>query len=153
MRKKGYKISGSAIKDGLNKAFWPGRMEFIRNNILLDCAHNPHGINVLVNEIKKLNYNRLILVFGVSSDKDYTKMIKSIAPLADEIILTRTMLERGLEPGLLVEIIKNKKVIIIKSVKNAVKTAMNKAKKNDLILITGSIFVVGESRGFLGKIY
>ena len=157
------------IKKGLKNVKWHGRFEFI-GNILVDCAHNPSGFKVLVKELKSLKikkhlkiskkkfsvsqksrsnfsgcYKKLILVIGILNDKDIKKIIKIIEPFADKIILTKAKTPRAEEPIIIKKFIKNKnKIRIIKNVKNAVKYAEKIAEKEDLILVTGSCFVVGE---------
>lgn len=131
------------IIDGLLKVKWPGRFEFLENNLLIDCAHNPDGINVLVKEVKKLKYNRLILVIGVSSDKDYKLMLDEIIPMADKVIITKYHDERALDPKKIAKYC-YKESEIIDNVNDAIKKAKSIADKQDLILVAGSIYLIGE---------
>jgi len=145
------KIDEKNIKNGLKKVKWAGRFEFINKNTLVDCAHNPAAFKVLVNELKllkfKKNYKRLILVIGILNDKDIKKMIKIIEPFSDKIILTKPKTPRAEEPLKIKKFIKNKNKIkkINKDVKKAVEYAEKIVEKSDLILVTGSCFVVGET--------
>ncbi len=136
------KIDENNIKKGLLNAKWPGRFQFLEKNILVDCAHNPHGFRVLANELKNLNYKKLIVVLGFSNDKDIKAISKIINPLADKIILTKSGNERAAEPETIKQYFKNS--LIIKNPKKALTYAKKIAAKNDLILIAGSIFLAGE---------
>ena len=124
-------------------AKWPGRFQFIGKNILVDCAHNPHGFRVLAEELGNFNYKRLIAVLGFSNDKDIKSMANTILPMANKIILTKSSNERAAE----LETIKkyfDKNPIIIKNPKKAFEYAKKVAGEKDLVLIAGSIFLVGE---------
>jgi len=139
------KIKKENIKNGLKSVKWPGRFEFLKKNILVDCAHNPAALKVLVKELKILKIKKLILVIGILNDKDIKKMVNLIEPYSHKIILTKPETPRAEEPLKIKKFIKNKnKTEIIKNVKKAVKFAEKIAGKDDLILITGSCFVVGE---------
>ena len=142
-------INKDVILRGLKKAYWPGRFEFMDGNILLDCAHNPDGIKALVKSIRKLDYKNLIVVIGVMKDKDINSIAKKIEKLNPMVIATKASVSRSREPE---EIsVCFKKVDIIPDLKNAIEYAVKKAVKQDLIVITGSIFVVGEAYPFLTK--
>jgi len=137
------------ILKGLEKARWPGRLEVVKKNplVILDCAHNPHGMQTLTDFIKELRYNRMILVLGISSDKDIPEMIKMIAPFSNRLIITQAK-HRGAEPKILEKEAKKyaKDIVAMKDVRKAVKEALKSAKKGDAIIITGSIFTVSEAR-------
>jgi len=141
-----YKLGIDSIKSGLLKANWPGRFEFIGKNILVDCAHNPAGAKVLKNELLSIkdNYNHIILVVGILSDKDIKPMLDELVPLADKIIITRPKTSRAEEPENIAKFI-NREYIIIDDVKEAVKKAKSIAKEKDLIVVSGSIYVIGEA--------
>lgn len=137
------KIANDKIKDGLMKAEWHGRFEFIEKNVLVDCAHNPAAFLELKKEIEKLDFKRLILVIGILSDKDIKRMIEIIEPLADIIIITKPDIKRASEPKEMAKYIK-KEHKLIEDVKEAFDYAKKTAEKDDLVLVTGSIYVVGE---------
>jgi len=145
---KEFKINDDAIKSGLNKVIWPGRLELV-NNILFDVAHNVDGIKTLKKALKSFNYKKLILVIGISEDKDIKKMLSVITPLADEIIVTKAKW-RGAETKVLKNYIKSA-VIEKQKVSDAIKHAISLADKDDLICMTGSIFSVGEAKKYLSK--
>jgi dihydrofolate synthase/folylpolyglutamate synthase len=162
------KINNKDIINGLKKVYWPGRFEFLKTNLLVDCAHNPNSIKVLVTEINRLlryninynllkinnndyinnNFKKIILILGILDDKDYKTMIKELMKIRNikRIIITKANSKRALNPLILAEEIKkyNKYFLIIDKVKRAFRYALNTATKDDLILVTGSIYVIGE---------
>ena len=87
-------------------------------------------------------------MFGVSQDKDIKGMVKQLLPLAHKIILTRADNPRAAIPERLKEYFsaKGKEIFITAGLKEAKKIALRVASKEDLILVTGSLFVVGEFR-------
>ena len=103
---------------------------------------NPDGFNTLFKEIKKIKHKKLILVVGFSKDKDVKNISKLINKNADTVILTESKNDRSLKSN---EVKKYfKETIIIKNPNNALKYAKKIKEKDDLILVAGSIYVVGE---------
>ena len=144
----GFDLKSSAIRQGLYNTVWPGRCELVQRNplIILDGAQNQASADVLKRAIKdNFGYRKLILVLGISSDKDISGICKILSPLADEIILTRAATPRAADPKELAGYFK-RKLHLTFSVKEAKLLAESLAGKKDLILVTGSLFVVGEFR-------
>lgn len=141
-------IKKSIIKKGLLKTDWHGRLEFISKNILVDCAHNLDAIRALKKEILKLKYKRLFLITGFLEDKDYKGILKQLVPLSERIILTKPQIPRALDPASIAKHIQENyknNYIIMGDVKKALNYSKKIANNNDLILITGSIYIVGEA--------
>ena len=141
------KINKNNINNGLRKAKWPARFQFIKKNIIIDTAHNEDGFRVLFNELKSLKYKKLIMVVGFSKDKN----IKTISKIINsniknkKIILIQANNERALTIKDAIPYFKDMRNLkIINSSKEALNYAKKIAKKDDLILITGSIYLVGE---------
>jgi dihydrofolate synthase/folylpolyglutamate synthase len=148
----GFKFKTDAIRRGFANAVWPGRCEVIRRDplIILDGAQNLASAQVLKSAIRENfsaegKYRKLILVLGISDDKDIAGICKTLNPLADEVILTRAKTSRAADPRKLAACFK-RKLYLTQSVKEAKLLAGSLAKKEDLILVTGSLFVVGEFR-------
>ncbi len=147
------KIQQEHIRAGLEKAIWPGRLEIAQNSplVLLDGAQNLVSAEALKIAIKKyFSYQRLILVFGVSQDKDIKAISKVLFGIADEIILTKSQSPRAQAPEV-IQKITDKPSKLTDNVRDAVEFAKSIAQPQDLILITGSLFVVGEARQALNK--
>lgn len=140
---KKIKINKKNIIDGLKNAKWPGRFQFISKNILIDSAHNPRGFEILVKELKNLKYQRLILVVGFSDDKDIKTISRIIGSSANKVIITKSDSIKAEKPKIIKRYF-NKNALIIETPKEALKYAKKIASKDDLVLVAGSIFLVGE---------
>lgn len=143
--KKEYQITDEAIKNGLQRVYWPGRFEFIERNILVDCAHNPAGISALSKEIRKIRkkYEKIISVVGILKDKDKKTMVEEISSFSDYIIFTKPETTRAAQPEELASHT-NMRNEIVYDVKKALKKAKRLANPLDLIVVAGSIYTVGE---------
>ena len=148
------KINQKQIIDGIKKTKWPGRLQFISKNILVDVAHNPAGFEVLKKElliIKTKKYIRnFIFVVGIQNNKDISAMLKIIIPIVSKIIFTKSRNEKAAKPSNLLNIFnrinKNKsiKTKIIQNPKKALNYAKKIADKRDLVVVTGSIYMAGD---------
>ncbi len=148
---QGVKISDAAIYAGLREARWPGRLETISKDpwIMVDGAHNPHAARVLQQVLKDdLDYRRLILVIGILQDKDIPAIVLPLLSCTDRLILTRPEYYRGTDPEVLAEKIRQPglDVTVTGSVRDAVDAARALYAPGDLILVTGSLYTVGEAR-------
>ena len=135
------------ILSGIKKAFWPGRFEFIKKNVLLDCAHNPDGVKALINSLKALKYKKLTMIISIMKDKDCASMCEKLSKLDASFILTKTSVSRAAEPKELAKYFSDP--LIIPDIKQAIAHAKSIAKRKDLILITGSIYFIGEVYGLV----
>jgi dihydrofolate synthase/folylpolyglutamate synthase len=153
----GIRISVDTIKKGLYATKWPGRCEVISRNplILLDGAQNVASAQALKKAVKEnFEYKKLILVLGISQDKDIAGICKEICPLADVIILTQADNPRAAKVDDIEKIINlcamryTPWIVKTRNIKEAKIEALTIAKNKDLILVTGSLFVVGEAREF-----
>jgi len=147
----GFPIPPQALKRGLLSGHWPGRMELFRGRpaILLDGAHNPHSITALCRNLKKLFPNkRKILVFGTSRDKRSDRMIPALEKIFDTCILTRSGTTRAKEVGTLLYEARGhfREIIPMDSSKKALALAREIARPDDLIVVTGSFYLIGELR-------
>ena len=167
LKEKGYRINEKAIRQGLKDVQWPGRLEVMRKKplVILDGAHNPAAMKMLKESIggrgesaaggarPYFHYKRMILILGIMGDKDLRQIIKEIVPFAYKVILTRPHLDRSAPPALLQKHAQRwcADIECIDDVKEAVSAALSQAGKDDLVLITGSLFTVGEAQEFLDK--
>lgn len=156
LKKDGWRMTESAVRHGLKQVRWPGRLDLIQSHpkLLLDSAHNPLGAGRLARAIKTIfTYHRLILIFGVLADKNYTAMFGRLAPLADKVILTRPPGDRALPPQKLKQsaVCKDRPCMVESDIGKAMKLALNQSGPNDMICGTGSIYFVGELLKILQK--
>jgi len=150
----GFTLNESAVRKGLATVQWPGRLELVlrpgRPLILLDGAHNPAGVSTLVAYLGThfLDKKR-ILLFGVMKDKAFGEMISELLPLADHTILTRPKVERAALPDEVARYAPG--ALVTSSVKEALAEALKIARGDDLLIITGSFYTVGEARKLLDE--
>jgi dihydrofolate synthase/folylpolyglutamate synthase len=152
----GVYITDSDILDGIKAATLPGRMEIISTEplILLDGAHNPAGMSMLVTALQEdFSYHRLVVVLGVLRDKDLKTMLSTIVSISDVIIVTKSGNPRAADSLVLKEMITtidvDKTVVVKDSIPRAIDYAKRITKQKDLICVTGSLFTVGEARGYI----
>jgi len=133
--------------DGIKDARWPGRLEHVSPNpdIILDGAHNPAGARALVHYLERFYRGRKIwLVYGAMRDKAIEEVAGVLFPIAQELVLTAPDTSRALRPEALAEFAGRGHTE--PNVKAAVNYARTHASEEDVIVITGSLFIVGEAR-------
>lgn len=146
----GIKVGIDSIKRGLFNTIWPGRCEVLKCDpcVIIDGAQNIASARALKETIKDnfsgRRYKKLILVLGISSDKDIKGICSEFHDLADKIILTRAQSIRAADPKVLAKYFNDKERYITNGVSQAKSLSMRLATKDDLILVTGSLFVIGE---------
>ncbi|WP_299978779.1 folylpolyglutamate synthase/dihydrofolate synthase family protein [Desulfobacula sp.] len=147
-----YHLNETLVKEGLALARWPGRLEHVMEKplVILDGAHNLQAAKVLGKHLSStLKDRKLTLVIGILDDKPYEKMLKSLVPCAQNIIITKAKIDRSLEPSVLKEAAQRftqSPVTIIEDVKEAVTHAIDTSKAEDAICIAGSLYVAGEAK-------
>ena len=151
--RRGFQISEEAIRAGLAEARWPGRFEVLSRDPLLivDGAHNPNGVEALVETIRAYFPNQKInFVMGVMRDKDYHTMLRLIAPYAARFITELPDTKRALDPEALKAEIRtyfDGHVETAESVTAAVQRAMEIAEQTGTItLCFGSLYQVADIR-------
>lgn len=150
-------ISIDNITKSIKSVIWKGRLEVLSNNpyVVIDGAHNIQGIQTLSKNIKKyFEYDNLYLILGILADKDVEEMIKVITPMAKKVYaVTPNSIRAELAEDLKKEIIKyNENCQAYDDYKEAYLTALNDADENDLILASGSLYMVGDMRKIINKI-
>ncbi|MFC1548913.1 bifunctional folylpolyglutamate synthase/dihydrofolate synthase [Candidatus Omnitrophota bacterium] len=146
------KIDVDNFKRGIERAFIPGRMEILSRDpvILIDGAQNGESASRLKYSVEQIfKYDKLILLLGLARDKDIKNVCQELAPLASEIVLTRASVSRSADPLLIRGYLAGEKAKITSDVKEGLGVALKLAGKNDLILATGSFYVIGEVRELL----
>ena len=137
-------ISHSEIRKGIATARWPGRLD-LRSNVLYDCAHNPDGIHVLTNELRRMRLaHPLVCVFGVLQDKNWNAMLDLLSPQVDCFIFTKPESKRALSPQKLVNTYKPTVPFIIAEDPKAALQQAKRLAKNGTVLVAGSIYLVGQ---------
>ena len=141
-------IDEKVIRNGLKNVDWPGRLQVIQKEpyVVLDGAQNVASINAVLSSIKEIfEYKRLICIFGISSDKDIKGVCGALDSACDIMILTRSMSERAKDPTELKKHFSRVDALVTGSVEEALGKGLGAANKDDLILVTGSLYLVGEA--------
>ncbi|WP_028313806.1 bifunctional folylpolyglutamate synthase/dihydrofolate synthase [Desulfatibacillum aliphaticivorans] len=151
LTKRGAKITEEQAKAGLEQVKWPGRLETIQKSpmVILDGAHNLAAMKVLTKYLAETFADRDVTVItGFLDDKPYKKMLPMLEALAAKIIITRPKIGRAVETKELTPLIRNKKDRFVEkpSVEEAVKYALENARDTDVIVVAGSLYIVGEAR-------
>jgi dihydrofolate synthase/folylpolyglutamate synthase len=148
-------VQEAALRQGLAEARWEGRLELVsrKPDIFLDGAHNPAAAKKLAGTVLELkpSYDRLILVIGILGDKDVQGILSELLPIADDVIVTRPEYSRAMDlQGLTREAQKiHGSVHEAPTVGRAIDDARSRAQSRDLILVTGSLYVVGDAKAAL----
>lgn len=153
LRASGLKISDDHIRQGLPRTRWPGRFQVVGQNpvVVLDGAHNPAAAEQLVATLREqFPGQKLGFVLGVLRDKDYGAVCRILAPVATTISCTRVNSERTSEPDVLVSACRaaNPRADIRSF--ESLAEAFQAASRQEVVVITGSLFLVGEALTQLG---
>jgi len=154
--KMGHRIEEAGIRKGIESVKWLCRMSIVSIEplILVDGAHNEDGINSLHNALLKYFSNRkIIFVFGMLRDKDYTYAIKKLMPIAYHVVTTEPLNERALAASAMAEAVKPycSRVVSEPDIKKAVEKAGKLYEKNCMICICGSLYLAGGAYEHLMK--
>jgi dihydrofolate synthase/folylpolyglutamate synthase len=139
---------------GLAQAQWPGRLETVRRSpdVVLDGAHNPHAAAALAAAAQELFAGRkLHLVLGMLADKDATPVVQALVPLAWSVVVTAPDSPRARAASELAELAGalHPRVQVIEPVAQALDTAIAGASARDVVLVCGSLYLVGQARAHL----
>ena len=149
-----FPVSEAAARTGLGTVFWPGRLERIlaRPAVILDGAHNGEGVRALVAEMRAgLGAKKAKIIFAAMADKDWPLMLGELAAVASEIVLTRVAMERSADPAKMAaaDATRGVPVAVAQSASEAVRRAVEEAAPDEVILVAGSLYLLGEVRPLL----
>ncbi|EHN60700.1 protein FolC [Listeria innocua ATCC 33091] len=145
-----YEINQSAIKQGLKKAFWPGRMELldVKPFIMLDGAHNPEGVKTFADSIKTYPGHKKIIV-SILKDKNYQEMIALLKTIPDtEILLTTFDYPRAMSDYEVTQIGTIEGISTNPNWKQALDD-IKEIKNDTKFFVTGSLYFISEVRKYL----
>jgi dihydrofolate synthase/folylpolyglutamate synthase len=141
-------LSGSAIWNGIAKTRWPGRLEYVARNIILDGAHNPAGARALAAYIQRFySQRRVRMIYGAMRDKAVAEISGILFPLAEQVIATAPRQARALAPDTIRDISDHPNLVIAPDID----AALELARDADVTFVTGSLFLVAEARALLVK--
>ncbi len=152
----GVKIDDDAITNGLRAAWIPGRMETVQQSprVILDGAHNPAEARALADALRQHVIKRgtkIHLVCGILADKNQAAMVRALADVAASVVVTQPpLVERQGDPARMVALFENhlgkKNVAFEKDPDTALDLALTRARPNDAVFVTGSMFLIGHLR-------
>lgn len=154
---RGISVSEHAIRSGLRTVSWEGRLECVEQHplVLLDGAHNPAAAEALAQYLEELRRDRptmrIILVVGMMRDKDRAGFLRYLLPLVDEVLVTQARLARAATVQEMREALAQwpGRVHEAPLPSDALAAARGLARSEDVILITGSLILVGEVKALL----
>ena len=153
LRQQNWKITDADVCDGLRSVAWPARVEVVSRHpaVIIDAAHNWESARALVATLSEDPVQRRrILVFAGTKDKDVAGILRQLLPNFDTVILTRYLNNpRGVsldDLGNLVESISSHQPHFAESPISAWNLAKRLASREDIIVVTGSFFLVAELR-------
>ncbi|OPJ62322.1 bifunctional folylpolyglutamate synthase/dihydrofolate synthase [Clostridium chromiireducens] len=144
-------IDRNIIEKSLEDVKWIGRLEVLskKPSIVIDGAHNIDGIKALRKNISKyFKFNKIYLLLGILADKQVKEMIEVITPIAEKVYALTPHSERAeLSEDLKKEILNyNPNTIAIENYEEAFSIVLKEAGEQDLILISGSLYMIGDMR-------
>jgi dihydrofolate synthase / folylpolyglutamate synthase len=154
LQQRGFRISDESISRGIATTVWPGRIEKIQSHpdVYLDGAHNPSAARELAQFVEEsLKGKRIYLLYGALRDKAVDEVAGLLFPLATEVVLTAPATSRAISATQLEEIVAHyaDKSTTISDAGEAIEYALSKASSDDVIFITGSLYLVGQLRLYL----
>ena len=154
----GERLSPERVRSALARVRWPGRMEYVpgRPDLLLDGAHNRASMERLFEAVSRhFASRRIVVVFGCAADKNVDGMLTVLAGLGAPLVFTRTDNPRAASPADLrerFERLGGEEAEAIPDVRAALRTAGEKAGPDGLVLVCGSLYLVGEVKGLLASV-
>ncbi len=155
LRARGFEIPDSVVVEGLRSVQWPGRFEVVRKRpaIVLDGAHNPAAIRALVSDVADLipNPERRCLLYGTLADKDVDTTLAALRDAFSAIGICASDGPRSLPINRLFEAAQRQfeQISQYHSIAEGIESWMSRANAEDVLVITGSLTVVGEARRWL----
>ena len=148
--------SAGAVRRGLAAVRWPARVELIetRPYTIVDMGHNPASMAALRETLQELlGGRRLVLVFGMLETKDYRTVTAMIAPLADAVVTTTPDNPHALPAAALAAEVRKytARVTALPDRRDAVEHGRALAGPEDVLVVTGSVYLVGEAREWLRR--
>jgi len=151
-------ITAKTIEDGTRETDWPGRFQVIAAHagwpeMVIDVAHNPAGAWALRSAISQLYEDRpLIFVFGAMRDKAISEMAEVLFPLAERVVATRPDNPRSASPEEIqrAAVRTGVEIEVVEDVEAALKRARELARPGTVLVVTGSIYLVGEVMRIVG---
>jgi dihydrofolate synthase/folylpolyglutamate synthase len=150
-------VSAQQVENGLRQVQWLGRLQLLEQpdgrKMLLDGAHNIASANVLREAVEKdFPAENRTLILGILGDKDWREICGILAPLAGLILTVPVASQRTASPGELTEACRAANPSAKVSVCHSLSEALQKAAAGQFVIITGSLYLIGEALELLGQL-
>lgn len=151
---QGLPISAAGIAQGLQQVHWEGRLETVSRRpwIVLDGAHNRDSARCVREALAIcFRYRRLILVLGISANKDLEGIVAELTPLAAVTVVTKATVSRAAPPQRVAELAAkwSERILVQEDVQQALTQAIAETQPDDVLLVTGSLYLVGDAKSLL----
>jgi dihydrofolate synthase/folylpolyglutamate synthase len=151
--KRNIMVEEKAIVDGLQNVQWSGRLELVKSRpmMILDATHTPDGARRIALEVSRLFDGNLTLVIGVLNDKDLEGVVGPFAGISTKAIATAPITERAYPAKKVAQVLSRhlRNVEIESNIPLAMQRAIEVTGADGVILITGSIYTIGEAKTWL----
>ena len=157
LRKSGYRISDSAVYEGIKNTKWPGRFEYLQKQppFIIDGGHNPQCSYTAAETLKEIYENpKVVLLAGVLKDKDIKGILDPIMPMVTKVVTITPPSPRAMDSIELSDFLYKSysvKSFSCTDIKSAIIKALSLAENNEIVLSYGSLYSVGEVREYFGK--
>lgn len=155
LARRGWDIPEEAVAKGLSRTVWPARLELARRgpDVILDGGHNPQCMEALARALGELYPGKkLIFLTGVLADKDWSTMMGELLPLAKEFYTITPDSPRAMPAAELAAYLEGQgaKATPCGSVREGLELALVFLPPEDVVCVTGSLYMIGEVRHLLG---
>jgi dihydrofolate synthase/folylpolyglutamate synthase len=151
-----FPVGEEFLREGLATVHWPGRFEvmLVRPMVILDGAHNGEGVGALIDALSEVRQGRRVkLLFAAMADKEWELMVRALAKAVDEIVFTRVGMARSAEPEHLAEKLSDARAHrVIREPRFGLKALLDESQGDDVIVVAGSLYLLGEVRPMLEQI-
>jgi dihydrofolate synthase/folylpolyglutamate synthase len=153
-------LTDEVLRGGLAEVSSPGRLEIVRRSptVIVDAAHNPAGVDALVEAVREsFTFTRLVGLLAVLEDKDVEAMVRSLEPILDHVVVSRSSSPRAIRPRRLGELVAEffgeDRVTVVDELPEALDVAAGLADEGGVggaVLATGSVTTAADVRQLLG---
>lgn len=146
----GFTISEESIRFGLNKSSWAARFEEVLPNVIIDGAHNPAGMEVLIKTIQQRYESKNIhVVFTALQDKDISSVLHMLDEIASSITITEIHVKNAATGKHIFEATNHPQKQLILNWEDAIEEALAKVDDTNIVLVTGSLYFMSLARPYL----
>ena len=150
-----FPVNENAVRTGLATVQWPGRLEVMleRPTVVVDGAHNGEGVAALIGALQRYRGRKIKLLFAVMSDKDWRLMLRQFIGAVSEVMFTNVAMERSADPA---ELAKGFAGFMTTrwhpDSRAALRLLISESAPDDVIVVAGSLYLIGEIRPMLQEI-